>query len=672
MNNPLPFLRFLRLGIIMLALCLGAALAAENKPPPDVPEKTLTPAEKSQLDEVEKGFKEAYDLSHKDGGSFENREEAAKQLRAMLLKLEKLVGPEDRRTLKRRLGLAEMLRGLKEDEALGEYRAVIAIKRRLLGQEAEAVMWLRNDFATILNDEGKFAKAEQELRAIFPQMEQLLGSTDRKVLERRLDLAFMLDRQGKNKEADKEYRAIFDIALLTFGPADEQTMHCWITLIEALCSRQKHDAALAEYRKFLAIQKKAVDEKNQKINYTAEGLAGCLAEHGHLKDAIAVIKERETAYEKRIGPQDIDTEHYRAMWEDYRAMRKRMEAKLKKQPPRGPIALDGSDPVDPKTIASFDVKVVDEGGKPMVKVPVEGTFDWNGGVQEVTKTTGKWGTVHFESATENYPEVECSIEGYYKSTLHVVHDGQRKGYWKMINPNPVMVMRRIVNPVPMYVVNQLEIEMPRVGKAAFDLQKQAWVAPDGKGEKPDLVFTLERKGDEKQGEATLKLTFSNPGDGLVPVPKIAPGGSEFQFPREAPAIGYQPGRIWHRQWVDGDQPEITRELNILTVKGATAENLRRTKANPPPVGYFFRVRTVLNEKGEVVSALYAKMLGETNIIYRMTLGREFNWEPNYETKTARIKLTYCLNPDGTRNLEFDVQRNLFKDLDGHNMVVTPW
>ena len=96
--------------------------------------------------------------------------------------------------------------------------------------------------------------------------------------------------------------------------------------------------------------------------------------------------------------------------------------------------LCGSNPDDPKTIASFDVKVLDEGGKPMVKVPVEGAFDWNGGVQEVTKTTNKWGTVHFESATEEYPEIVCSIEGYYKSTLYVAHDGQRKGYWKMKNP----------------------------------------------------------------------------------------------------------------------------------------------------------------------------------------------------------------------------------------------
>ena len=323
-------------------------------------------------------------------------------------------------------------------------------------------------------------------------------------------------------------------------------------------------------------------------------------------------------------------------------------------------------------IASFDMRVVDEGGKPMVKVPVEGAFYWYGGVKEVTKTTNKWGTVHFESATEEYPEIVCSIEGYYKSTLYVAHDGQRKGYWKMKNPNQVMVLRRIVNPVPMYVVTQLAIEMPRIGKAAFDLEKQAWVAPDGKGVKPDLVFTLERKGDEKQGEATLRLTFSNPGDGLIPVPAIARGGSELQFPREAPAAGYQPERKWHRRWIDSDKPEVTRELNVLTVNEVVGENIMRVKANPLPVGYFFRVRTVLNEKGVAVSALYAKMQGGNSIMYQMFTGSEFDWDPNYETKTARMKLTYCLNPDGTRNLEFDVKKNLSKDLNPENEVIQPW
>jgi hypothetical protein len=218
----------------------------------------------------------------------------------------------------------------------------------------------------------------------------------------------------------------------------------------------------------------------------------------------------------------------------------------------------------------------------------------------------------------------------------------------------------------MFAVLDFEVEMPRIGKAAFDLEKRDWVAPDGKGEKPDLVFSLERKGDEEQGEATLKLNFSKPGDGLIPVPTFIPGGSDFRLPREAPAAGYLPERTWRRRWTDAATPERLKLSDEFT-----HEVQRNLKANPPPVAYIFRVRTLLNENGEVVSALYGKFLCAT-AVQQTEYGGEFMWGPQYHTKTAKIVFTYCLNPDGTRNLEFDVKRNLFKDLDFVNEVREPW
>ena len=317
-------------------------------------------------------------------------------------------------------------------------------------------------------------------------------------------------------------------------------------------------------------------------------------------------------------------------------------------------------------IASFDVRVIYEGGKPMVNVPVIGCFTRNGKDYNVTKATDKRGAVHFESVTDNAAAVICRAKDCYDSSLDVPLDGPENGRWKLEGPNLVLIMRRIVKPVPMWAARELEIEMPRIGKTAFDLEKRAWVAPDGNGVKPDLVFTLERKGGEEQGEATLKLTFSNQGDGVFPVPAAAPGGSDFLLPREAPAAGYLPERTWRRRWVNGETPEsyrLSREIG--------QEVHRNLTANPPPRAYIFRVRTVLNEKGEVVSALYGKLLG-ANEFHQHRNGGEFIWDPDDHTKTAKIELTYCLNPDGTRNLEFDVKKNLFKDLDGRNMVVTPW
>ena len=137
------------------------------------------------------------------------------------------------------------------------------------------------------------------------------------------------------------------------------------------------------------------------------------------------------------------------------------------------------------------------------------------------------------------------------------------------------------------------------------------------------------------------------------------------MPREAPTAGYQQERTWHRRWADADTPEANRISDEFA-----EETRRKLKGNQPPVAYIFRVRTVLNEKGEVVNALYGKLQCAHAIEHQMLAG-ELSWRPFF-TKTAEIKLAYCLNPDGTRNLEFDVKKNLFKGLDVDNMVTDPW
>lgn len=78
----------------------------------------------------------------------------------------------------------------------------------------------------------------------------------------------------------------------------------------------------------------------------------------------------------------------------------------------------------------------------------------------------------------------------------------------------------------------------------------------------------------------------------------------------------------------------------------------------PVVGYLYRVRTVLDDKGQVKSAWHGKIDGE------------LEWDAS-NFPTAQVTFTYYLNPDGTPNLEFDRKRNLFADLPDENMVGNP-
>ncbi len=73
------------------------------------------------------------------------------------------------------------------------------------------------------------------------------------------------------------------------------------------------------------------------------------------------------------------------------------------------------------------------------------------------------------------------------------------------------------------------------------------------------------------------------------------------------------------------------------------------------VPYFIRIRTELDEEGEVTRALYGRIdIGGTNA--------SIVWSPAHLRMPATIGFRYYINPDGTRNMEFDPERNLFRDI----------
>jgi hypothetical protein len=87
---------------------------------------------------------------------------------------------------------------------------------------------------------------------------------------------------------------------------------------------------------------------------------------------------------------------------------------------------------------------------------------------------------------------------------------------------------------------------------------------------------------------------------------------------------------------DGYLKEISKEKTIVPGKGYKSNE--KKNAN-----YLFRVRTKTDKDGNIVKAMYGK------------IGGEFKFGPN-----GSVVFGYYFNPDGTRNLEHDTKKNLFK------------
>ncbi len=197
------------------------------------------------------------------------------------------------------------------------------------------------------------------------------------------------------------------------------------------------------------------------------------------------------------------------------------------------------------------------------------------------------------------------------------------------NPTATLLLKTIRHPIPMYA-KQVNLGMPVFEKpAGFDLIVGDWIAPYGKGKHADIIFTAEinkRAGDDS--DYKLMVSFPKSGDGIQDfLVTENDRRSGLMSPHEAPLDGYQP------EWI---QTSIRRS-------GLPVKSNRDSNRN-----YFFRVQTVLDEKGQVKSALYGKIYGDF------------------------MQFRYYLNPTpNDRNIEFDPKQNLLKGLKSTERVEAP-
>jgi hypothetical protein len=227
---------------------------------------------------------------------------------------------------------------------------------------------------------------------------------------------------------------------------------------------------------------------------------------------------------------------------------------------------------------------------------------------------------YFILGNENYHHYGSIGNGY-------IFKERSLGRWKPWNPTVEITYKPKLNPVP-YIGNSLydDKKIPTIGQPfGFDMFKHDWVAPHGKGERTDIIFTLEEKIPykikAKSYDYRLKVTFPNKGDGIqscfAPVDRVP-----MRMPRYAPKEGY----------IDN--------LELKSGLGEKGYFQGREDQN-----YFFRIRTELDGKGKIKSAIYGKIKG--NIQF---------WD------TRTIRWNYELNPNPLDvNMEFDEKKNLLPD-----------
>jgi hypothetical protein len=296
----------------------------------------------------------------------------------------------------------------------------------------------------------------------------------------------------------------------------------------------------------------------------------------------------------------------------------------------------------------FTVAVVGENGLPVEGATVGVGFEKN--TSQGVKTsgqqgiTGRDGRFAASGQSDGHITYGADKQGYYNS--HYVYDFTKQGVfgWEPWNPEFTVLLRKIENPVPMYARNtkRSKLEIPVANQnVGFDLVEYDWVMPYGAGTNADFIFNLQRLPNvsRKNYDATLTITFSNKGDGIQFIRENLRHGSQYKLPRFAPETGYESKLVLHE--------EYTQEGPVKQNFDFRAEDLN----------YIFRIRTT-EKNGKIERSMYGKTRG--NISFTAM-----------ESKTAKIYFIYYLNPDYTRNLEFDPKRNLFGSLPPLEQVKEP-
>jgi hypothetical protein len=348
--------------------------------------------------------------------------------------------------------------------------------------------------------------------------------------------------------------------------------------------------------------------------------------------------------------------------------------------------------------STIDIRIVDERGVVVPGATVVASFEHNSYDKLLTDSEGR---VRARGSKPHNPAIiDIEAANHYTSRVVVpmAQDcEERKCQHGTLDPLIVPIKRK-ANPVPMYHHDIRASPPDRLRPLGFDLVMADWVQPHGKGEVADLahfqrctirniqrfqaptlqqadhaarvalgrdyhmmaerqivggraellpygtpvagfnfpapeaqdgyeVFGVRKADRECKGE----IRFDNPGDGLQFVP-TAPSDqlkrmlfrSDLESDHLAPEAGYQ--AVW--TYSSKNKPDYETPGHY----------------NGEQVAYI-RIRSKMEADGRIVSALF---------------GKAYDMEPDF-ARLPHLIMDFYLNPDGTRNVEYDTQRNLGRD-----------
>lgn len=286
-------------------------------------------------------------------------------------------------------------------------------------------------------------------------------------------------------------------------------------------------------------------------------------------------------------------------------------------------------------VARLKMYVHDENGMPVEGATVQGYFtnlryDYQPGPGRLGITNNE-GVAQISGPALVSVNVEARKEGYYKSEQKIVVN-------KIRDQSISILLREKRDPIPMYA-KKVVLKIPERGQEyGFDFLEGDLVFTGHRGKQSDLSIKVIRELiDENKHTQVASVIFNNSADGVIYMTlddkwKV----SDFKTNYMAPLEGYK------------------NSFEVVSTR-SEAEYTSKNKNVP----FYVRLRTTVDSEGKVVSAHYCKIWPGMDVygalIEKPVIGMTY----------------YCNHTINDRNIEFDVNKNLFKNLTSEQRVSVP-
>ncbi len=277
-------------------------------------------------------------------------------------------------------------------------------------------------------------------------------------------------------------------------------------------------------------------------------------------------------------------------------------------------------------VRKVKVTVTEDDGTPIEAATANVIFlgYGNDGKKEKSGLTDTKGFFETSGASSGRIHVDITKKGYYQTKSDRL---SRKG-----DHDVTYVLRKVIKPIPL-CAKRLEIIPPVQGEScAYDFEAGDWVEPHGKGVISDIIFKdyfLRNNSVYEDFHYKIDISFPNENDGMLSYKQDELSNFKAPYYRSPLFKSLKASRTWTYS--------RDKKPNKAEISNREADRC-----------YYMRIRTNSDAKGNVISANYVKIYGDFPDI------------------------KYYFNPSANdRNLEFDITKNLFKDLEVMERVQEP-